>query len=78
MDPNRAHAVWTLEHAICSGGHFIPTATLEKTAFGLIHTFFRGDVITNAEHPEIWPLLQRQLIYYHKAFFRQRITAEGA
>ncbi|KAJ3516171.1 hypothetical protein NMY22_g14277 [Coprinellus aureogranulatus] len=78
QDPDRWHAAWTIEHAVCSGEHFLPVGALEKVSVGVMQTFLRGSVVTNTEHAEVWPLLQRLVIYFHRIFVKDvRRTNRG-
>jgi hypothetical protein len=51
MRPATPHAVVTKEHAICHGAHFLAASSLQRTVLATIHNFFRGQVITNTDHP---------------------------
>lgn len=65
MRPNTAHAVYTPEHAICHGGHFYATSTIQDSCFGVFHTFVSSSTITNTEHDiDSRRLLRRLLLFY--------------
>lgn len=66
MRPNTPHIVFTLEHAVCIGGHFYATSTLQDTLYGLEHNFFLGHLITNTEHIASRLLLRRFAHFFHR------------
>jgi hypothetical protein len=66
MRPNTPHIVFTLEHAICTGGHFYATSTLQDTLYALEHNFFLGHLITNTDHIPSRLLLRRLAHFFHK------------
>lgn len=65
MRPNTPHAVYTPDHAICMGGHFYATSTMQSTMFGIIHTFVAGSLLTNTEHLVSRNLIRRVALFYH-------------
>lgn len=65
MRPNTPHIVFTLEHAICTGGHFYATSTLQDTLYGLEHHFFIGHLVTNTDHIASRLLLRRFAHFFH-------------
>lgn len=68
MRPNTPHAVFTTEHCITYGSHFIATSTLSETCYGLVHSFISSSAITNADNKSVWMVLQRLACYYHQIF----------
>lgn len=50
MRPNQLHYVLTLEETITFGKHFFSSATIVESCYGIVHTFFSDDAITNAYH----------------------------
>ena len=66
MRPNTPHIVFTLEHTICTGGHFYATSTLQDTLYGLEHNFFLGHLVTNTDHIASRLLLRRFAHFFHK------------
>ncbi len=62
MKANTYHYVVTLNHSVCYGGHFLSTASLQKTLIGYVHTAMLGYCITNTLHPEVKRLLFRIMI----------------
>lgn len=72
MRPNTPHAVYTPDHAICHGGHFYATSTIQDTCFGAFHTFVSSSTITNTEHVlDSRRLLRRQLLLYSDVIHSQ-------
>lgn len=71
--PNTPHAVYTPEHAVCHGGHFLATSTMEKTMCGIIHSLMGGRLLTNTEHHASWLLLRRIVYFYHDALVRDEM-----
>lgn len=72
MRPNTPHAVYTPDHAICHGGHFYATSTIQDTCFGAFHTFVSSSTITNTEHVlDSRCLLRRLLQFYSEAIHSQ-------
>ena len=72
MRPNTPHIVFTLEHAICVGGHFYAMSTLQDTLYGLEHHFFLGHLVTNTEH-----IASRLLLRRFAHFFHRRLTGHS-
>jgi hypothetical protein len=68
MRPNTPHAVFTLDHSITHGSHFIATSTLRQTCYGIVHSFLLSSAITNTDNGVVWVILQRLMCYYHQAF----------
>lgn len=69
MRPSTLHLVYTKEHSVCSGGHFLPAGNLVRVVIGLIHTFFEGDVITNTDFPPTFtPRLNALAGFFHRVF----------
>ncbi|KAH6880233.1 hypothetical protein BKA70DRAFT_1447519 [Coprinopsis sp. MPI-PUGE-AT-0042] len=67
MRPATPHAVLTTDNAICYGGHFLAASTLQRTVAGSIHTFFRGGVITNTNHPSFQSRMNTIACFFYKA-----------
>ncbi|KAH6906912.1 hypothetical protein BKA70DRAFT_1223778 [Coprinopsis sp. MPI-PUGE-AT-0042] len=67
MRPTTPHCVLTTENAICHGGHFLSASTLQRTVAGSIHTFFRGGVITNTDHPSFQGRMNTIACFFYKA-----------
>jgi hypothetical protein len=73
MRPNTPHFVVTPESAICHGGHFYATSTIQDTVFGIYHMFVASRNITNTEHTQDAQLLLRRLvIYLHYILIKHR------
>lgn len=68
MKPNTPHAVFTMEHSIALGGHFLSFANLQETLFGIIHGFCIDNLVTNTEHPKTRVLLFRMLQYVYNFY----------
>lgn len=77
MQPYTFHCVFTPQHSICHGGHFLSTATLRQTCYGLIHAFVASSVITNTEHRDAWIISQRMMQYYHCIFTTEQWDEES-
>jgi hypothetical protein len=71
MAPNTLHAVWTIENAICYGGHFYSASTLLASVVGIIHTFIGKALLTNTHHTPSRFLLRRIVHYFHHVFVVQ-------
>lgn len=67
MRPGTIHAVFTTEDAICRGGHFLATSTMSETLYGAIHCFFKGEFLTNIDHPTIQSRVNAIVCYFYKA-----------
>ena len=71
MRPNTLHAVYTPEHAVCRGGHYYATSTMQDTFSGLIHTFVCELTITNAIYTESRFILAEMINFYHTVLVKQ-------
>ncbi|KAH6902505.1 hypothetical protein BKA70DRAFT_1026160, partial [Coprinopsis sp. MPI-PUGE-AT-0042] len=71
MAPNTLHAVWTMENAICHGGHFYSIATMLTTVVGLIHAFIGDADLTNTVHIPSRLLLRKMVHFFHHTFVVQ-------
>ncbi|KJA12766.1 hypothetical protein HYPSUDRAFT_152259, partial [Hypholoma sublateritium FD-334 SS-4] len=71
MRPNTLHAVYTPEHAVCRGGHFYATSTMQDTFCALVHTFACDLVATNATYPEARFIMTEMINFYHTALVKQ-------
>lgn len=67
MRPTTPHAVFTTQYSICYGHHFLATSLLDRTVVGTIHTFFRGDVITNTDYPDFQGRMNALAAFFYKA-----------
>ncbi|KAK7020643.1 hypothetical protein VNI00_017681 [Paramarasmius palmivorus] len=65
MLPCTPHIVFTLEPSLCHGSHFYSATCIERSSWGIIHTFFRDFQITNQDHPVFHDLLVRMLVHWH-------------
>ena len=75
MRPNTLHAVYTPEHAVCRGGHYYATSTMQDTFSGLIHTFVCELTVTNAIYPESRFILAEMINFYHTVLVKQTIIS---
>jgi hypothetical protein len=50
MQPCTPHAIVTLDHSICYGGHFYCTQTMTATVYGILQCFVAGEMLTNTNH----------------------------
>lgn len=73
MRPNTLHAVYTPEHAVCRGGHFYATSTIQDTFSAVVHTFVCELIITNATYPESRFILTEMISFYHTALVKEAI-----
>ena len=71
MRPNTLHAVYTPEHAVCRGGHYYGTSTMQDTCSGLVHTLILELVATNAVYPESRVILAEMINFYHTALVKK-------
>ena len=71
MRPNTLHAVYSPEHAVCRGGHFLATSTIQDTFAAVVHTFISDLVVTNAMNPESRFILCEIVNFYHKALVQR-------
>jgi hypothetical protein len=78
MRPNTPHAVFTPEHAVCHGGHFYSTSTLQQTLFGIVHAFIGGQVVTNTEHMPSRKLLRRMAHFFYDGLVLFTVSRESA
>ncbi|KAJ2932051.1 hypothetical protein H1R20_g5050, partial [Candolleomyces eurysporus] len=67
MRPCAVHAAFTTADAICRGGHFLATSTMSQTLYGAIHSFFKGNVITNIDQPGIQSRVNAIVCYFYKS-----------
>lgn len=72
MRPHTPHAVVTLKHSICFGGHFYSTGALKDTCIGIIQTFVGSAQLTNADSRSSWELLHRLVVFYHQELVENR------
>jgi len=78
MRPNTPHVVFTAEHSVCIGGHFLATTTLRDTCYGIFHSFVAGTVVTNTKHVrEVFMLLARIMAFYHIAMMGAEDDSDG-
>lgn len=75
MRPNTLHAVYTPEHAVCRGGHYYATSTMQDTFTALVHTFVIDLMVTNATYLESRFVLAEMINFYHNALVRQAILS---
>ena len=74
MRPNTLHAVYTPEHAVCRGGHFLATSTIQDTFSALVHCFVCESIITNSSHTESRLILAEMINFYHTVLVKQAIS----
>ena len=75
MRLNTLHAVYTPEHAVCRGGHFLATSTMQDTFSALVHTFVCAATITNEIYHESRFILTKMIMFYHTAFVKQALIS---
>lgn len=77
IPPHTLYAFHTLEHSICSGGHFISTVTLTASVLGCFHTFFVGDIIANADQPTFSTRMNSIAAWYYESIINGPTTQHG-
>ena len=65
MQPNTLHAALTLADSLCHGGHFLATTCLDRTVYGAVHSFFEGDIATNADHESIQGRMNSMACFFY-------------
>ncbi|KAF8170798.1 hypothetical protein BJ912DRAFT_840117, partial [Pholiota molesta] len=75
MRPNTLHTVYTPEHAVCRGGHFYATSTMQDTFVGLVHAFICDKFITNTSHAPSQFILAEMINFYHTALVKNNLRA---
>ncbi|KAK7039284.1 hypothetical protein VNI00_010189 [Paramarasmius palmivorus] len=65
MQPCTPHYVFTLCPSLCHGAHFYASSTMERSYWGIVHTFFRDHEITNQDHHVYHELLFRMVAHWH-------------
>lgn len=65
MRPNTPHAVHTVEHSICRGGHCYAASTMLASEISIIQTFAADDILTNTCHDAAGLLVRRVLSLFH-------------
>ncbi|KDR69505.1 hypothetical protein GALMADRAFT_23177, partial [Galerina marginata CBS 339.88] len=70
--PCTPHAVYTVEPAICLGGHIYPSSTLTHTLMGHIHAFILGSFITNTPDDLRRDLHHRMMAFIHHTMVENR------
>ena len=69
MRPNTPHAVYTVMHSLCHGGHFYSMSTIQDTLFGIIHAF--------TSHENTRTMIRRMVIFVHRALIDQELDEDG-
>jgi len=77
MRPNSPHAVFTIEHSICHGGHFYAMSCMTDTLFGMTHVFMADSYITNTYHTKSRLLLRRMVIFAYQGLVDQALEDDG-
>ena len=77
MRPNTPHAVLTIEHSICYGGHFYVMSCMTDTLFGMTHAFVADSYITNTHHTKSRLLLRRMVIFVYQGLVEQALEDDG-
>jgi hypothetical protein len=77
MRPDTPHAVITIEHSICYGGHFVAMSCMTDTLLGMTHAFMADSYITNTHHTKSRLLLRRMVIFAHQGLVDQALEEDG-
>lgn len=64
MRPCTPHFVLGTSPTIVLGRHFYSASTIRRSAFGVLHTFIMGLVITNTSHEDGTKSLLRQIMAF--------------
>lgn len=65
MRPGLPHAVVSPEPALCKGGHFYCTTTIQNSIVGIFHDFVGKRTVTNTEHQDASNLLLTSILTYY-------------
>ncbi|KDR65363.1 hypothetical protein GALMADRAFT_148754 [Galerina marginata CBS 339.88] len=77
MRPNTLHQVYGPMPTISRGSHFINSATMQDTNFGVIHTFICHDFITNTSHHPTRMLFRRIAEFYWGGLVQEKFVSNG-
>ena len=77
MRPDTPHNVITIEHSICSGGHFFVMSCMTDTLIGMTHAFMADSYITNTHHTKSRLLLRRMVIFVYLGLVEQALEDDG-
>jgi hypothetical protein len=77
MRPDTPHTVITIEHSICSGGHFFVMSCMTDTLIGMTHAFMADRYITNTHHTKSRLLLRRMVIFVYLGLVEQALEDDG-
>jgi hypothetical protein len=69
MRPGTPHVVFTIDHSVCIGGHFLATSTLRDSCYNMMHTFAVGSLTTNTEHQKDGFILLARLVAFYMSEF---------
>lgn len=69
--------VFTLDTSLCSGGHYYNWSSMEKTLYGMVHSFLASNYITNADHPVTLEVLVRYMSFLHSEMIVKGRTHKG-
>ncbi|KDR83318.1 hypothetical protein GALMADRAFT_54761 [Galerina marginata CBS 339.88] len=72
MGPDCPHWVYTPFHTICTGGHYIASATIQDTMIRLIHTFMLDSYISNTNHTPTRILLCWLASLYYQGLVKKK------
>ncbi|KAJ3728273.1 hypothetical protein C8R42DRAFT_558149, partial [Lentinula raphanica] len=67
MPPCTPHFVVTSESSICFGGHFYCSRMMERTCYGILHTFVTSKLLTNTNHISTYQGLLNIMLWWHDA-----------
>lgn len=73
MRPNTLHAVYSPDHAVCRGGHFYATSTIQDMFSGMVHCLVCNYVSTNSCYPESRFIMAEMINFYHMALVKQAV-----
>ena len=73
LRPNTPYFIFTAQDAICEGGNFYATSTMQDTFYGIINNFVAdpmGDIPLQRTSRRI---LRRMITFYHFALVKGRV-----
>ncbi|KAA1477825.1 hypothetical protein DENSPDRAFT_624538 [Dentipellis sp. KUC8613] len=76
--PNQLHWVYGVDPTIVYGRHFYPASSLDDSLYGQVHTQLVGDILTNASHPRVRPILADFMILWYNNLTQERDRPEQA
>ena len=73
MKLNTPHAVLTPSAAICHGGHYLPSCSLQQSCHGYMMSFSLSTLLTNTEHTtDVQGLFRHMMAHYRNVYMQGR------